>query len=881
MAKMFLIDGSNHAFRMFFALPPMHAPSGEPTSALYGLTTMCAKMLSVYKPDYVAFSFDIGKTFRHDMYPDYKGHRPSMPEDLRTQWGLLPELIEGFGYKVISKEGFEADDVIGTLAVRHGSDDCQVFILTSDKDFGQVVNENIHILDISKGVEMGPDEIEGKMGVRPEQVNDLLGLMGDSSDNIPGVAGIGMKTAAKYLAKYGTLESVLEAANNGEIKGKRGQSLIDEAEAARLSRTLAKICLEVPIDESLDDLAPRGLQESELRPLFDKYGFGRVAARLLPEQEQEAREVVIVQNASALKSLATAMRAASMSSVGLVLDGVAPESASVVGVRIATSPSSLYYVPVREGDENVLGTKAAWKGLKPLFEDPDVLMIGHGLKLDFAVLRRLGITLRGVVGDTRVLHYLLFAHERSHALQEVAMRFLARRLPSSSKVLRDKRLDLAEASLDSVAATAGADAGAILELHTRLIGELSGACETLYRDIEIPLIGVLANMELKGIRLDLEQLEKVRVDVEARLGQAVASCHEYAGHVFNVNSRHELRTVLFDELGLPPSKKVSDGWSTDHGVLERLIGLHPLPKALLEQRTLKKLLSTYLTKLPLTVGDDGRVHTTLWQTVTATGRLSSSDPNLQNIPVRTFEGKRIRACFKPKRGYRFLSADYSQVELRILAHMSGEQTLINAFVNGEDIHRRTASEIFGLPIDWVTVDQRTAAKSINFGLLYGMSAFRLANELGISNKEAQQYMETYFARLPSVEAWITQSKESAATNGYVETMFGRRRLLPTINSNKRSDRSSAEREAVNTRVQGTAADIIKRAMVSIQSTLEASSLRVDLLLQVHDELVLEVHKDDEAAVGEIVVSAMEGAATLCVPLEVVIASGANWADAHG
>lgn len=881
MSKLYLVDGSYQAFRAHFSLPPMNAADGTPTSALYGFTTMLGQMVNRHKPEYLVVSFDIGKTFRHEQYPAYKGHRPEMPPDLKAQWPLFPELVEAFGYRCISVEGFEADDVIGTLAKMHASDDLQVYIVSNDKDFGQLVNENIHMLDLKKGLDQGPAEIEEKLGVRPDQVKDLLGLTGDSSDNIPGVPGVGVKTAAKYLQKYDTIEAVLAAAESGEIKGKRGMSLVENAQQALMSRELATICLQTPVEESLEGLVERGLQVEKLRELFDRYNFGRVAARLLPKSEESPIQGQCVLNETDLKAVVEQIGEGDLFSFGLELSSTNASEAEVVGVRIGLDTLRAYYIPLRHDTDETMAAKLVWSHLRPLLTDETRKKVGHQLKLDYAALLKLGIPLRGVVGDTQLLHYLLFAHERSHDFNELCGKFLASSLLTHPEVKNGRRLRMDSVSLANACLVACEEATKVLALHEVLLPHLTEQSAELYSTIELPLAPVLAQMELNGVGVDLKRLESVRDEVTLQLSDSEQRCHDLAGRPFNVNSRHELREILFEELGLPPSKKVSDGWSTDHTVLEKLIDLNPLPRELLVHRRLSKLKGTYLDKLPGYVTEKGRIHTSMWQTVTVTGRLSSSDPNLQNIPIRTPEGRRIRECFVPARGHVFLSADYSQVELRVLAHLSREPTLISAFTAGEDIHCRTASEVFGVPVEWVTSDQRTAAKSINFGLLYGMSAFRLSRELSISMYEAKGYMEKYFERLPLVQSWVEETHRSVEEFGYVETMFGRRRKIPLIHSKRAQEKAAAQREAVNTRVQGTAADIIKIAMVRVDEALRSSDIKARMLLQVHDELLFEVPKRSVDALQDLVVESMSGAADIGIPLVVTVAKGANWAGAHG
>lgn len=880
--KLFLVDGSNHAFRVQFALPPQHASDGFPTRVLYGFTLLFQKMMRTYRPDYCVVSFDSGKTFRHETFPDYKGHRPDMPEDMRRQWPWLPKLVEGFGYTCLAREGFEADDVLGTLAKRFAGPDLDVYIVTSDKDFCQLVNEHIFLLDEARGQVVKEADVEPKVGVRPEQVIDMLGLSGDSSDNIPGVPGVGPKTAAKLLADYGDLEGVLAAAAAGKVRGKRGQALVDHAENARISATLATIRTDVDLDVSLEDLAPRGIQEEPLRDLFDRWEFGMVARKLLPEVKvMDASGYHAVTDMEALEALLRDVRAAEEVGVSLRTNSDNPERAELLGVSFAWSQEGpegkrvgrQAYVPLMPRNEVTFDVAEARQRVLELLGDPSVRKVGHDLKASMRLCRKLGSELAGIVGDTRLLDYVLTAHRRTHDLDAIAQRHLGHTMayvPPSEPLL-----------LDEVVGFAIEPAHVSFLLHDKLHARLDEGPRHVYEHIELPLMPVLCAMEEHGIKLDQGVLGAIRDDIAARVVEAEKRCHEVAGRPFNVGSPRDVAEVLFDELNLPKSKRTKTGYSTDSSVLEQLVEHHELPQCILDWRQLQKLESTYLRKLPTWVAADGRIHTTFNQSVAATGRLSSTDPNLQNIPIRTYEGRRIRDAFVAEEGHVLLSCDYSQVELRVLAHFCGDGPLVEWFQRGEDIHRRTASEVFGTPIDEVTSAQRNAAKAINFGLMYGMSAFRLSRDLSISRAEAEKYMEDYFGRIPQVQAWIEETKKACRRDGYVETLFGRRRLIPEIYSKGYADRAAGEREAVNTRVQGTAADIIKLAMISVHEALAAHFPQARLLLQVHDELLLEVPEDQVEAVRDLVVERMMGAADLAVPLVVNSAWGYNWNEAHG
>jgi len=866
--KLFLIDGSNHAFRVQFALPPQHASDGFPTRVLYGFTLLFNRMLNRYKPDYCVVSFDHGKSFRHEQLESYKGHRPDMPDDLRRQWEWLTPLVEGFGYKVLAAEGFEADDVIGTIAKQFASDDVQVYIVSSDKDFAQLVDPNIHLVDDSKNKVLSLAQVAEKLGVPPEKVVDMKGLSGDSSDNLPGVPGIGDKTAAKLLAEWGTFDAVLEAAAAGKIKGKRGQNLVEHAETARICRDMARIRTDVELGVTLDELAPQGIQEEPLRDLFDRWEFISVADKLLPTKVAvDKSNYGAVTDEAALDALEADLRAADAIGVAARFD-----KTTLLGASFATS-DRVAYVPLTPRSGVDFDCDVARERVLAWMADEGLPKLVYGAKGLRRELVAAGGDLRGVHGDVRLLDYVLVAHRRTHGLQEIAKRHLNHTLayvPDEEPLM-----------LSDVVAFAGEPAQLPVILHSKLEKRLADGVRSVYETIELPLVDVLFEMEQNGIVLDVDKIDEIATDLRGRVDEAEKHCHELLGRPFKVGSPKEVAEVLFDELKLTKSKRTKTGFSTDASVLEKLSDEHPLPEAILHWRQLQKLESTYVSTLPTYVADDGRIHTTFNQAVAATGRLSSTDPNLQNIPIRTFEGRRIRDGFVAQEGHVLMSADYSQVELRVLAHCCGSGALVESFSAGEDIHRRTASEVWSVPMDEVTPEQRSAAKAINFGLLYGMSAFRLGRDLEISRTEAQKYMDDYFGRMPEVQGWIDGIKKEAKSNGYVETLYGRRRLIPEIHARSYTERMAGEREAVNTVVQGTAADIIKRAMLRVHAALEASDLGARMLLQVHDELLLEVPKAEVEATKELLVREMMAAAELVVPLVVNVGWGHNWNDAHG
>lgn len=885
MKRMVLVDGSNHAFRAYFALPPMHAPDGFPTNALYGFTQLFSRLIRQWEPDYCVVSFDRGKPFRKDLYAEYKGHRPQMPDDLRAQWPHFEALVEGFGFRAITLEGYEADDVMGTLATRYGGPDMEVLLVTGDKDMYQLVNEHVRVLDLMKDKEFGAEEVFERMGVYPNRIADLRGLAGDSSDNIPGVPGIGDKTAAKLLAEYDTVEGILE--NADKIKGKRGENIRSNADMMVLSKQLATIFTEVPMDEDLTTLAPRGIQQAELGPLFERWNFGTMARRLLRTgpSVDTSRYRAVAERAE-LESVAEGIRAAGRLSLRIETKEKDLLNATWAGVGLCWSNEDAVYVPLAHDDDDPQATMQDFREVfGSILADASIAKIGSEMKSQWKLCALAGLPLNGVAGDTGLLDYVLAAHERSHSLPTLAQRHLTHRLsefkPDAKSADRGFHLMMVDE-----AAHFGCEAAHVAWLlHGRLVPLLDEGMKWIYEQVEVPLLPVLGECELNGIALDESVLGSIRETLTRQVNLVENSCFEIVGREFNVGSVPELRKILFDELGYEPTKKTKTGFSTDSSVLEALSGQQDpdLPAHILRWRELTKLLSTYVDKLPKEVhASDRRIHTTFSQTTAATGRLSSVDPNLQNIPIRTEEGRRIREAFVPVDGTVFLSCDYSQVELRILAHVTGSTTLQDAFTTGVDIHVRTASEVFGVPIDEVDSGLRNAAKAVNYGLLYGQTAFGLAATQGISRGEAQAYMDEYFSRMPEVEGWIRATKAEAKKEGNVRTLFGRKRILPEINSKAWPRRAAAEREAVNTVIQGTAADIMKIAMLRVHRALENSGLKARILLQVHDELLLEVPTDEVDAVRAIVTDEMRGAGQgLSVPLDVNAATGLNWRLAHG
>jgi len=881
--KLFLVDGSNHAFRVFHAMPRNMFAAGFPTGALLGFANMLRMVERDHQPDMIVCCFDNGPSFRIEMYPEYKGHRPNMPDELREQWDHFQSLVEAWGHTFLNPLNVEADDVIGTLAAQFASDDVEVFMLTSDKDFFQLVRPGVSVLDLMKGITIDRQGVIEKFGVPPELVIDVQGLAGDSSDNVPGVPGVGIKTAAGYVKKYGPMEEVI--ANAEKIGGKRGAAVAEHAEMARLSKRLVTIKTDVELGLSLEDLQGTRKDVKELRKLFMKWQF-RTHLKELQEAEEGARSEIDPSKYVAITSLEaldrtiedieSARREQGILALRLHTDEAHALDAKITGIGLCWGGEGAAFLPIgprAEGDGTLFGTRrietldldVALARLKPALEDPRLRKTGHRLKFDRRVLARHGLRLRGQAGDVLIGDYLLEPARTNRTLADLALRYLGHTI----KLTPESPL------------AHSAEEAHVCWLLERAVTERLAENSLLgvLHDIELPLVAVLAEMEDQGIGVDVEALKAISVELGERLVEIDARIVEVAGRPFKINSPKELQVILFEELGLEPLKKTKTGYSTDAATLEHLADQHELPRLIVERRQLDKLKSTYLDALPQ-YARDGRIHTNLNQAVAATGRLSSADPNLQNIPVRTAEGRRIRGCFVAREGHVFLSCDYSQVELRLLAHFCGGGVLYDAFANDQDIHRRTAGEIFGVPMDEVTKDQRTAAKAINFGIIYGMAAPRLARDLKIERKEAQAYIDAYFEKYPEVKAYMDGSIEAARERGYSRTLWGRRRTITHLNSRQFFDRSASERLAINTPIQGSAADLIKLAMVRVHRRLKREAPDARMLLQVHDELLFEVPEAEVDSVAALVREEMEGIAPVSVRLQVESGSARTWDGAH-
>lgn len=891
-----LVDGSSYLFRAFHALPPLTNSKGQATGAVYGVINMLNKLKEEYQPEHMAVVFDAkGKTFRNDMYKEYKAHRPPMPDDLRDQIAPLHELVEALGYPMVIIPGVEADDVIGTYA-RHATDEnIKTLISTGDKDLAQLVNPHVTLINTMTNVVMDEAGVVDKFDVPASAIIDYLALMGDTADNIPGVPKVGPKTAAKWLKKYETLDNLMAHAD--EIKGKVGESLRDHLEALPLSKSLTTIKCDVELELGINELALREPDRDKLKQIYTELEFKSWLSNLSATNNdaeldnsnklQETNYETVLDKKSFqqwLKKLEKADQFA-FDTETTSLDYM---QAKVVGVSFAVEVGEAAYVPFAHdyldapkqlSEQEVLGS------LKPILEDKNKKKIGQNLKYDAHVLFNHDIELKGIAEDSMLESYVLDSTKR-HNMDDMALRLLGHNTihfediaGKGAKQLTFNQIDLKEAG-----PYAAEDADITLQIHQTLHDELvkEPSLKKVYDDIELPLLNVLLGIERNGVMIDVAMLEQQSNQLAERLKSLEQQAYDQAGETFNLASPKQLGTILFEKLKIPAKKKTKTGqYSTAEEVLQELAEEYALPKILLEHRSVSKLKSTYTDKLPLQVNEKtGRVHTSYNQTVAATGRLSSTDPNLQNIPIRSEEGRRIRQAFVAPKGYKMVAADYSQVELRIMAHLSQDKSLLNAFANGVDVHKATAAEVFGVPLDEVEAEQRRAAKAINFGLIYGMSAFGLAKQLNIGRYEAQDYIDVYFARYPGVQTYMDKTRELAHAQGYVETVFGRRLYLPEINSRNGQRRQYAERTAINAPMQGTAADIIKRAMLAVDKALTSSNVDAKVVMQVHDELVVEVLEKDLESVADLLRIEMEQAAELAIPLVVDIGIGDNWDEAH-
>jgi len=891
-----LIDGSSYLYRAYHALPNLTNSAGEPTGALHGVLSMINKLVREQPSAHVAVVFDApGKTFRDEIYADYKATRPPMPDDLRSQVEPILDAVRSMGLPLLQVTGVEADDVIGTLCRIAAAKNLSVLVSTGDKDLAQLVNDKVTLVNTMNDSVLDRDAVKAKFDVYPEQIIDYLALVGDSSDNIPGVPKVGAKTAAKWLNEYDSAEGIVERAE--DIKGKVGESLRDNIEQLKLSQRLATIQLDVPLPITLDELKPADADPDKLRDLY-----GRFELRTLLKQLDEvtaAPEAEVHDSADSNYETVLSWPAfdawldkidnadlVAFDSETTSLDYMA---AQIVGVSLSVAAGEAAYIPVAHdypGAPDQLPRGEVLEKLRPFLENPEKKKVGHHLKYDAHVLARHDISLQGMAYDSMLESYVLNSVATRHDMDSVARHYLGRETIHYEDVAGKgaKQLTFNQVDLETAAPYAAEDADITLQLHETLwskLGEIE-ALRDVYVNIEQPLVPILLGMEETGVLIDRKMLATQSSELAKRMMELEKEAHELAGGPFNLGSPKQLQEILFQKLELPVIRKTPKGQpSTAEDVLVELAVDYDLPRVIIEYRSVSKLKSTYTDKLPLQISQStGRVHTSYHQAVAATGRLSSTDPNLQNIPIRTPEGRRIRQAFIAPEGQLLLAADYSQIELRIMAHLSKDEGLLKAFAAGQDVHRATAAEVFEVALDDVSADQRRSAKAINFGLMYGMSAFGLGKQLGILRGEAQQYIDLYFDRYPGVKAYMDNTRENASKQGFVETVFGRRLYLPEINARNAQRRQYAERSAINAPMQGTAADIIKRAMIDVHRWLGGEDTGGRMIMQVHDELVFEVPEDKVDVFGATVREIMCGAAELSVPLQVDIGTGLNWDEAH-
>lgn len=931
-APVVLVDGSAYLYRAFHVMArqnrPLNAPDGMPTGAIYVVVNMLRKLVAHYKPDIMVAVFDAsGKTFRDDLYPDYKATRDAMPDDMRVQIEPLHALIRATGMPLLAVEGVEADDVIGTLCIEATKAGFDTVVSTGDKDMAQLVDQHVTLVNTMTDTVLDVDGVVEKFGVTPDQIVDYLALVGDTADNIPGVPSCGPKTAAKWLAAHGDLETIM--ANADSVKGKIGEKLRDSLEHLPLSRRLTRIVTDVPLPMPLADMRLGEADREALAALYERLGFqgwrrelerglapleaargesasgkengeveageGKAGTRDTDGEGTGANGDTVERDYETILSLAALDRwialleAADLAAFDTETTSLDYMQARIVGVSFAIGPGKAAYVPVAHTDENVpeqLAVDVVLERLRPWLERTECNLVGQHLKYDINVLANHGVTLRNIAHDTMLESYVTDSVRSRHNMDALAALHLGIRTVKFEDIAGrgKKQLSFDQIDVETAARYAAEDADITLRLHHVLWPKL-GEHErlvTLYRELELPLASVLARVERQGVRIDAKMLAAQGKKLGETIEQTRAAAVADAGREFNLGSPKQIGEIFFEEKMYPVISKTKTGQpSTAENVLEQLAHDHELPKLILQYRSLTKLKSTYIDSLPERIDPDtGRIHTSYHQAVASTGRLSSTEPNLQNIPVRTEEGRRIREAFVAEDGYRLLAADYSQIELRIMAHLSGDTGLVSAFEQGLDVHRATASEVFGVALADVDIDQRRVAKTTNFGLIYGMSAFGLARQLDISRSEAQGFIDTYFARYPGVADYMEATRLSARECGYVETVFGRRLYLPDIDARNASIRQYAERTAINAPLQGTAADIIKRAMLAVDEWLLGEAIDARIIMQVHDELVLEVRAGELDAVGREVQRIMAAAATLRVPLEVDTGVGNSWEEAH-
>lgn len=889
----YLVDGSSYVYRAYFAIrQPLSTTQGLPTQAVFGFKNMLEKLVREEKPHYLAVVFDErGPTFRHAIDPTYKAHRPPMPEAMAVQLPYIHRLVEALNIPRLSLAGYEADDILGTLARRFEDECCEVVLVTGDKDLCQLVTEHTTLLDTMKDQRSGIAEVKERFGVEPERVIEILGLMGDSSDNIPGVPGVGEKTAKRLITEFGSVEAVL--ARVQEVKQpKLRQRLTEHAESARLSRQQATLDLAVPIDISLSDLRMDPPDLDALRSLYEELEFKSELQALTATHSPPAAAIATryqtILTLPELDAIIAKLRQSDGFAIDTETTSQDPMRAELVGISLASTPHQAVYIPLAHlylGAPTQLNKAVVLERLRVLLEDPALPKYGQNIKYDYIVLYRQGVTLQGIAFDTMVAGYLINPSRRANNLDALSREYL-HHTPISYEEVAGKgarQVTFDQVDIERATEYSAEDADLTLRLHKALAPLLDECClSALFHDVEMPLIEVLAALEMRGVMVNEAHLREMSKSLQTQMDALLQDIFLVADEEFNVNSSQQLQYILFDKLQLPAGKRTKSGArSTDVSVLENLAVEHDLPRLILDYRHLAKMKSTYVDALPQLIHPrTGRIHTSLNQTITETGRLSSSNPNLQNIPVRSELGMQIRRAFVAAPGHKLISADYSQIELRLLAHFTEDPVLIDAFRDGQDIHTRTAMEVFGVTQENVDGHMRRMAKTVNFGIIYGLSPFGLARRLHIANDEARAYIDSYFARYPSVKQYLDGIIVAAREQGYVTTLLQRRRYLPEINSRNRAVREAAERTAINMPFQGSAADLIKLAMVQLHQHIQSEALPCDMLLQIHDELLFEVPAAEVGAVLPVIKSIMEGVWTLHVPLTVEIGVGDNWAEAH-
>jgi DNA polymerase-1 len=892
-----LVDGSSYLYRAFHAMPNLTNSAGDFTGAVYGVVNMLRKLLKDYDPQYMAVVFDAkGKTFRDDLYKEYKANRPPMPPELRIQIEPLHQVIQAMGIPMLVIDGVEADDVIGTLADVATKKKMDTLISTGDKDMAQLVNEHVTLMDTMKNTLMDRDGIIEKFGLPPERIIDYLALMGDKSDNIPGVAGVGPKTAVKWLAQYGSLEGIKQHA--AEIKGKVGDNLRESLDQLPLSYQLATIKCDVQLNIEPDDLTLQEPNTKELADVFSRLEFKTWLSETLSSEEKSTdktasagkhQQYETVYTEKDLAAWIKKLKKAPLFAFDTETTDLDYMKAELVGLSFSIEDNEAAYVPLAhdyEGAPKQLNRDEVLAQLKPVLEDAKQHKVGQNLKYDMNVLANYDISLAGVTHDTMLQSYVLDSTATRHDMDSLALKYLGTNTIHFEDIAGKgkKQLTFNEVPIEEAAPYAAEDADITLRLHNTLWPKLEKEPELkwLYENVEVPLLSVLSRIERNGVYIDVGMMGKQSKELEKSIAKLEKEAFDVAGEQFNVSSPKQIQAILFEKLGLPVLKKTPKGQpSTAEDVLQELALDYPLPKLILEHRSLSKLKSTYTDKLPLQVSDKTqRIHTSYHQATASTGRLASKDPNLQNIPIRTEEGRRIRQAFVAPKGHKIVAADYSQIELRIMAHLSGDKGLLDAFAKGEDVHRATAAEVFGTTPSKVSNEERRRAKAINFGLIYGMSAFGLGKQLGIGRNEAQQYVDLYFERYPGVKSFMDNTREQAKDDGYVKTVFGRRLYLPDINHSNAQRRQYAERTAINAPMQGTAADIIKLAMIKTNNWIQESKLDIKMIMQVHDELVFEIKTSQVEEATKQIEHCMESVAELKVPLQVDVGIGANWDEAH-